>query len=69
MPRNLREILALPQTDAEQEIADRHIAAETARIRSTWSETEFRLRAGFERRVTPYELPSCTDVLSAFYTR
>lgn len=43
--RDVVEILRHPRTDAEQEIADAHIARECAKIRATWSETETACRA------------------------
>lgn len=44
-PRTFVDILRHPRTDAEQEIADQHIAVECARIRATWDETETACRA------------------------
>lgn len=47
MPRSLRQILALPQTDAEERFADQHIRQAAAAIREGWSDDE-----RFRRQVT-----------------
>jgi hypothetical protein len=44
--RRLREILALPQSDAETRLADRHIKQACEEIQATWSAREKYLRRG-----------------------
>lgn len=51
--RPRRDLLALPKTAAEERQADRHIVAETARIRATWDEQTHRERAGLQRPGDP----------------
>jgi hypothetical protein len=51
MKRRLRELLAAPQTDQEEAVADRHIRRECERIRATWTPREHFVRRGGSRDV------------------
>jgi hypothetical protein len=65
--RTIQQILAWPQTDAEERIADAHIRQASAAIRDAWHPDELAIRATASIRGTGVERPGwtppviCTD--------